>query len=101
VLVVTVALVLSFGHWWEELPRETIVCVAGGAGVTLALGWLGHIKLNKPAKQRHRELLEHAQHQTMLAEEQHYLAHHAGRLHPRVQARLDRDEDRTPTLGEL
>jgi hypothetical protein len=49
-------------------------------------------------EKHHRELRAHAQHQSMLAEEQHYAVHHPGQLHPRVQARLDRGEDHTPTL---
>ena len=48
-------------------------------------------------REHHRVMEAHADHQTKLIEEQHFLAHH-GVPHPRVQERLDRGEHRTPTL---
>jgi hypothetical protein len=85
-------------NWYEIWEGLTSGSVTELVIVLVPLVWLGLKHVVRPAIERHAEILAHAKHQTMLAEETHYAAHHPGQLHPRVQARLERGEDHTPTL---
>jgi hypothetical protein len=90
-------------HWqwnWYEVAEGAVTSLIFILAPVLWRMEKHHKEHVAVAEEHHAELLGHAKHQTMLAEETHYAAHHAGKVHPRVQARLDRGEARTPTLEE-
>lgn len=80
-----VSLVALVWNWYEVLEGASVSLVF----ILIPLLWR--------IERHHGELVRHAQRQTMLAEENHYLAHH-GKPHPRVQARVQHGQDQTPVF---
>lgn len=69
---------------WYEIVEGAVVSLAF---VVVPLLWR--------IERHHKELRRHAEHQTLLAEETHYMQH-TGEPHPRVKERLRRTGTHTP-----